>query len=78
MSEIPEDVWQAADTEARKIVHFPIGHDVVLAIARAIMAERLRCADVVLNAKALNADERYFISQIARKIVNQPSSAASS
>ena len=45
MGEIPESVWRIAETEARKITHTPIGHDVVKAIACAILAERKRCAD---------------------------------
>ena len=74
MSEYPEDVMKVA-RECADLCLYTTDDRMALHIARAIMAERLRCADVVLNANALNADERYFLRQIARKIVNQPSSA---
>lgn len=77
MSEYPEDVMKAAREAVMPLLGWE-SPDGARIIARAIMAERERCADVVLNANALNADERYFLRQIARKIVNQPSSAASS
>lgn len=77
MSAYPEDVMKAA----RKAVMPLLGWespDGARIIARALMAERQRCADIVLNANALNADERYFLKQVARKIISQTSSAASS
>lgn len=78
MSEYPEDVMKAANEVVTK---WKAGGTIVglmPLIADAIMAERQRCADIVLNANALNADERYFLRQISRKIVSPPSSAASS
>lgn len=77
MSEYPEDVMKAA-RECADLCLYTTDDRMAVHIARALMAERQRCADIVLNANALNADERYFLKQVARKIISQTSSAASS
>ena len=52
-------------------------HDVAPVIARAILAERERCAGIVRETKALNADEKYLLGKVAKAILSQPSSALS-
>lgn len=74
MDEIPEDVWEAAESVGQAIPHGP-GDAVTVTvgdIARAILAERERCA---LVAEASNAWPQEG-ADIARDIRNPISSAA--
>ena len=48
MSEIPDDIWEAAKATVRSFPHDWVDplHTKAAVVARAILAERKRCADV--------------------------------
>ena len=71
MDEIPQDVWEAADEAHYAALNAETTRDQVDVIARAILAERRRCVDVVhRTAKDFygNTDQMYAAAIIASAI----------
>lgn len=67
MSEIPDDIWESAKQTVASFPHDKIDpmHTKACVVARAILAERKRCAEVALANAHADCD---VAEQIAKEI----------